>query len=143
MTYEDYVDQLKRHEGFRDFVYKDTVGVLTGGWGHAFLEGSPIPKDAAAALLRHDLRAVERDFYSLGLPLDPLDMVREFVIKNMLFNLGIEKLRGFEKMIAAIRAGDYHEAADEMLDSKWARQVKSRAVELAQMMRTGLYMGEN
>lgn len=139
MTFDDFIAQIKRHEGFRDHVYCDTVGVLTGGWGHAFLEGSRIPLEVAEALLRHDLGAIDRDYTNLNLPIDPKDSVRRYVIKNMLFNIGLGRLLRFKKMLAAIRAGDYKKAADEMMDSKWARQVKGRAVELAEMMRTGEY----
>jgi lysozyme len=91
------------------------------------------------ALLRYDLGGIDRDYTSLNLPIDPRDNVRRFVVKNMLFNIGLGRLLGFKKMLAAVRAGDYDRAAEEMMDSKWARQVKGRAVELAEMMRTGEY----
>ena len=40
-------------------------------------------------------------------------------------------------MWAAIEDEDYHNAAKEMLDSRWANQVKSRATKLAHAMHTG------
>jgi lysozyme len=55
----------------------------------------------------------------------------------MLFNLGYGGVMKFGKFIAALTIGDYDEAADQMLDSLWAKQVKTRAVRLAKMMRTG------
>jgi lysozyme len=134
MDEADFIDQLKRHEGYRGYVYADTEGVLTAGWGHALHVGSTVPRAAAEVFLAEDLATVRRDFLVLNLELDP---VREFVIKNMLFNLGLSRLKGFRKMLAAVRVGDYARAAIEMLDSKWAGQVKVRAVELAEMMRTG------
>ncbi|NNF99491.1 MAG: glycoside hydrolase [Desulfobacteraceae bacterium] len=141
MEYEDFIKQLKRHEGFRNKVYLDTEGIPTGGWGHAFIVGSNIPVEAAEMFLRHDLKSVQDDYESLDLPIDVHDTVREYVIKNMLFNLGIVRLRGFKKMLAAVRSGDYKNAAREMRDSKWARQVKGRAIELSEMMSTGEYDG--
>lgn len=143
MEYDEFVDQLKRHEGFRGEVYMDTEGIPTGGWGHAFIEGSPVPIEIAERFLWHDLYEVSQAYDTLGLSLDPLDTVREYVIKNMLFNLGLSKLRKFKKMLAAIRSGNYRRAADEMLNSKWARQVKTRAVELAEMMKSGEYQGKS
>lgn len=140
MNEEDFIAQLMRHEGYRGQVYSDTEGVLTAGWGHALHVGSTVPRAAAEAFLAEDLAMVRRDFPALGLELDP---VREFVIKNMLFNLGLSKLKGFRKMLAALRVGDYARASKEMLDSKWAGQVKGRAVELAKMMRTGEYRRPN
>lgn len=140
MNEADFIAQLMLHEGYRGQIYADTEGVLTAGWGHALHEGSTVPRAAAEAFLAEDLATVRRNFAALGLELDP---VREFVIKNMLFNLGLAKLKGFRKMLAAVRVGDYARAADEMLDSKWAGQVKGRAVELAKMMRTGEYRRPN
>ena len=55
----------------------------------------------------------------------------------MTFNLGSTRLSLFKKMHAAAAAGNYHVAAAEMLDSKWAGQVKGRADRLAEMMRSG------
>lgn len=143
MNREDFLHQLKRHEGYRDHIYLDTTGVLTGGWGHAFHLGSKLPMDVAELLLWHDLKAVERDFATLQIPLDPLDTVREYVIKNMLYNLGLNRFSKFKRMIAALHRQNYSAAADEMLDSKWAMQVGSRAVELSVMMRTGVYQGQS
>ncbi|MFQ5421037.1 MAG: hypothetical protein ACE5EY_11830, partial [Anaerolineae bacterium] len=56
---------------------------------------------------------------------------------NMAFNLGRTRLARFGKMWAAIHIGDYALAAEEMLDSRWARQVGERAHRLAEMMRDG------
>ena len=52
MLNEEYTkNMIKKHEGFRDYVYKDSVGVLTGGWGHAFHEGSRLSKKIAEILV--------------------------------------------------------------------------------------------
>lgn len=138
MTYDDFVEQLKDHEGYRGYVYFDTEGIPTGGWGHAFLEGSKIPHNVARDLLYHDLVEVTKDYERLNLPIED-GSVREWVVKNMLFNLGLSRFLKFKKMLKAVREGDYERAAVEMLDSRWAKQVKGRAVELADMMRTGIY----
>jgi len=66
------------------------------------------------------------------------DQVRFDTLTNMCFNLGAPRLSGFKKMWEAIEAGDYSTAAEEMLDSKWARQVGPRADRLAQKMETGI-----
>ena len=55
----------------------------------------------------------------------------------MAFNVGLPRLRGFKRMWAALENHDYEEAAKEMIDSKWARQVKTRAYTLARMMESG------
>ena len=66
-----------------------------------------------------------------------LDKIRQKVIIDMAFNLGMNGLISFENMIQALVEKNYDEAADEMLDSLWAEQVGNRADRLAQMMRTG------
>jgi lysozyme len=55
----------------------------------------------------------------------------------MVFNLGMPRFKQFQNMIAAIEAGDWMEASDEMMDSRWAQQVGLRASRLAEMMETG------
>ena len=134
MTYDEMATMIRRHEGYSTKVYLDTVGVPTGGYGHAFLPGSPIPPHIADQFLWLDIKQAMEDYDTLDLHLDE---TRRGVIINMLFNLGKNKFLGFKKLISALKCGDYDKAHDEMLDSKWAAQVKTRAVELANIMQTG------
>ncbi len=87
-------------------------------------------------MLRNDIRDVmeQLEKYEWYTKLDP---IRQKVMIDMAYNLGMTGLLKFRKMIAAIELGDYGAAADQMLDSRWARQVKTRAERLAEMMRTG------
>lgn len=140
MNNADFIKQLQRHEGYRDKVYVDTEGNLTCGWGHCLHVGSSVPEQASFEFFKNDLAIVNRDYRNLGVQLDP---VREYAIKNMLFNLGLSKLLGFKKMLAALKAGDFKKSACEMIDSKWSEQVGGRAVELAQMILTGRYRNES
>jgi lysozyme len=132
---EKLADELKRDEGFRDTVYTCSAGKQTIGYGHN-IEDNPIPERVCEVLLHHDignaLRECERFpwFYVL-------DDVRKRVIVNMIFNIGARGVSNFRKMIAALEAGDYDEAATQMIDSKWYRQVGDRAERLVAMMRDG------
>lgn len=131
---------LKAHEGYRSRVYIDTVGVPTGGYGHAFLTGSALPKRIWDEIFWHDIETAQRDVELLSLD---LDRVRQDVLINMAFNLGLAKLRRFKRMLGAIKAGDWPRAQAEMLDSRWAKQVGDqpgqRAHVLGEMMLTGKY----
>ena len=69
-------------------------------------------------------------------PVDPRDW-GPVVLANMAFNLGVDGLLGFRRMILAVDRGHYDQAAREMLNSKWARQVFNRAIRLAEMMAKG------
>ena len=55
----------------------------------------------------------------------------------MMFNLGMPRLKGFVNMLSALEKGNWLDATDEMLNSKWAKQVGSRSSRLAEMMETG------
>ena len=127
---------VKRHEGLRLKPYKDTVGKLTIGYGRN-LEDVGITLEEAELMLEHDLDRALKDAREVIAGFDELDEVRQAVLVDMAFNLGRAGLAGFRNMRAALALGDFERAADEMLDSLWARQVGRRAQELADMMRSG------
>tara|TARA_R100001460_G_C3417066_1_gene160404 strand:- start:237 stop:416 length:180 start_codon:yes stop_codon:yes gene_type:complete len=56
---------------------------------------------------------------------------------DMAFNMGVPRLCKFKNMWAAIHDGNYEIASLEMMDSRWARQVGSRAVKLSDAMKAG------
>lgn len=144
---ERIVPQLRRHEGEYLRAYLCPAGKVTIGVGHN-LEANPVPglpavvgtsinADQSARLLVADLMAFDRALID-ALPWVPaLDDARYGVLLNMAFNLGVPGLCAFKNTLKAVQAGRWDEAAEGMLASKWARQVKGRAVELAQQMRTG------
>lgn len=134
MTLDEAAQLIKKHEGFSDKVYIDTVGVPTAGYGHAFLKGSPISCYVAEALFRADFRETIENYSYLGFELDG---VRRAVILNMLFNLGLPKFMGFKNMIASLKIGKYKDASLHLLDSVYAKQVKGRANELSEMLEHG------
>ena len=126
--------ELIRDEGLRLRLYKDTVGKITIGIGRN-LDDVGISKDEAYLMLDNDIQRTS-DSLDKNLPWwKTLDEVRQRVILNMAYNLGINSLLGFKNTLAAIQAGRYNDAADGMLASKWATQVGARATRLADMMR--------
>lgn len=131
MTEDEIKDMIKAHEGFRAYVYYDSRGFPTGGYGHCFLNRSPISHDVADLLFKEDYAEAVKGYNKLELNLDP---IRRGILIDMIFNLGLSGLRGFTKMLKALRAGDYNKASMEMLDSEWAKQTKYRAKKLAEMM---------
>jgi lysozyme len=95
-----------------------------------------ITKDEALFLLREDIADAEKDLQHFDW-FPRLDPVRRKVVIDMRYNLGPTRFRQFKRMIAALAAGDYKQAADEMVDSAWYHQVGTRARRLVEMMRTG------
>ncbi|MEW6505533.1 MAG: glycoside hydrolase family protein [Chloroflexota bacterium] len=117
-------------------MYYDSLGYLTGGYGHCFQLGGRLPDDIWYQIFRYDLMQAEAIVERLGIPDHILGQNRRGVLIDMAFNLG-EGLFKFRRMIDALRRGDYEGAAQHMLDSQWAKQVGARARELAGLMRAG------
>lgn len=135
---ETLQDMLIRHEGEVLHAYEDSEGFLTIGVGRLIdpRRGGGISKEESRFLLANDVkRAVS--YANLYDWFGTLNSVRQQVIIDMLFNLGLQKFREFRKMLEALQNQDYEEASRQMLDSKWATQVKSRADELAKLMHDG------
>lgn len=129
--------ELTRDEGVRLKPYRDTVGKLTIGIGRN-LDDVGISAEEAHYLLGNDVERSARaldDFLPFWRNLGP---VRQRVLVNMAFNMGIRRLLTFKFTLLMIEKGEYEKAAEGMLSSLWARQVGPRAQRLAEMMRTGL-----
>jgi len=136
----ELIAQLKIDEGCRLKAYKDTVGVWTIGYGHTGPEvqkGLVWTQEKAEAVLIADVRKHNAELLRRAPWISGLDPVRQRVLFNMAFNLGINGLLGFKNTLAYVQAGKYDFAADGMLKSKWAGQVGDRAVRLAKLMRGG------
>lgn len=134
MNTEDLKADLIRDEGRKLKPYRDTVGKLTIGVGRN-LDDVGINSDEANYLLNND---IARTCAALDAALPwwrNLSDTRQQVIANMAFNMGIATLLQFKNTLAAVQAGRYEDAAEEMLASKWAGQVGGRAKRLANMMR--------
>ena len=130
-------NMLRQHEGIRLKPYVDTVGKTTIGVGRN-LDDIGISNDEAMMLLESDVLTVLADLDRVFPWWRTLSDVRQLVLANMCFNMGITRLSLFKKFLAALQAGEYDLAAAEMLSSKWAGQVGLRAQTLAGIMSTNL-----
>lgn len=129
-------DFLKRHEGFRQFPYKDTVGKLSIGYG-LNLDDVGIDEEEAELLLHRRVISCERTIRRLEpVTFGMLSATRQAVLIDMSYQLGINGLLKFVKMWEALARSDYREAAIQMLKSKWAEQTPARAEHLAKVMET-------
>lgn len=126
---------IEMHEGVRLKPYRCTAGRLTIGVGRN-LDDVGISEGEAHMLLANDIAKVQRQLMTLDW-FNTLDEVRQAVLIDMAFNLGFAGLMTFKSMLGAVRVGDWKEAARQMVKSKWADQVGSRALRLAQMMVSG------
>lgn len=133
--------QLMRHEGVVPHAYQDHLGYWTIGAGRLIdaRKGGGLSKAEIDLLLDNDIEKHRKELFARAPWISELDQVRGEALINMAFNLGVTGLLEFKKTLAAVRRGDYQEAAAMMLQSTWARQVGKRAVELSEQMRTGQY----
>tara|TARA_B110000093_G_C12959191_1_gene406369 strand:- start:524 stop:943 length:420 start_codon:yes stop_codon:yes gene_type:complete len=129
------LDMLKIHEGYEQYPYKCSMGVVTIGYGRN-LESRGLTEEEAAYLLQCDVKLAEGELLDQYDYYWNLSGERKAVLIDMMVNLGSTRLRKFKKMHLALELRDYSLAAVEMLDSRWARQVGQRSKTLAQIMIT-------
>lgn len=146
------IERVKKHEGFRDKPYKDTVGKVTIGYGRN-IEDNPFSveelcalfkgvewhskKDAedwAEILMRSDLENVESELNASLAMWPQCTKEQQTVLIDLGFNIGVPSLLSFKNMLSAIDNEDPVTAAYELLNSKYARQVKTRAVDNARIL---------
>ena len=148
----NWEQRLEFHEGFRDKPYYCSEGKLTIGIGHntearPFTEEEKkaigdwkkgITKNMAYMILRNDMEICLKDLRKLGFWYY-LDNERRYALLDMCFQLGINGLLKFKKMLEAIRVKDYSEASRQCLDSNYHRQTPKRCERIAKLIRTGVW----
>ena len=125
---------LELDEGLRLHPYEDTVGKLTIGIGRN-LDDVGISEEEARHMLGNDIKWVVEELDRTMPWWRTMPEPAQRALANMAFNLGLTRLRRFKNMLTALQAGDYRKAADEALDSLWAKQVKGRADRIAALYR--------
>ena len=142
------IDKLKKEieadEGVKHIIYLDHLGYPTVGCGHLIQPddeeygkevGSTITEARCSALFASDIDGVLADCGRLYATFSDLPEEVKLIIANMMFNMGLTRLTKFKKMKAAVEKGDFEEAANQMHDSKWRKQVPNRAERLINRMR--------
>lgn len=132
-AYRNLTERVKKHEGFMERPYFDSLGIGTIGYGFTYLK-----KEECDKILDNRLKEccglVEGYLANEGISLDDF---RVGILVEMTFQLGFKGVLGFKKMWRAIRDMDYERAAAEMKDSRWFRQTPVRAGNLADKMARG------
>lgn len=130
------IEQLKRHEGVKHFPYLDTAQKWTIGAGRNLTDRG-ITIGTINQMLLEDISLVTTELDKAYPEWCELSENRQLVLANMTFNLGMPRYLTFERFWAALRQNQWELASTEMLNSRWARQVGDRAIELSEMMRNG------
>ena len=131
---QDLLESIKKHEGFVEHVYDDSLGIPTIGYGFA-IKDLVLDEDIAEEILIRKLERLKRNANSRFRWLEDMPVVVQEVILNMCYQLGVTGVSKFRRAISALQEGDWDEAANEMLDSLWARQTPNRAKELSNIVR--------
>lgn len=128
-------DEGEVRENGRHVVYKDHLGNDTVGCGRLVSRG--FSQDEVDLMLQNDIRDSMKDL-DRNIPWwRSLPEPKMRALTNMVHNLGINRFLGFKRMLAAMEAGDFNEAASQALDSKWSNQVGERAKRIAALIRGG------
>ena len=144
MNVEKLREQLKIDEGCVYEIYNDHLGYPTFGIGHLVRESDPengsplgteISEDRVNEAFDADVEIVLSDCNTLYPDFEDLPEEAQQIIANMMFNLGRPRLSKFVGMKRGVDAKDWNAAADEMVDSRWYRQVGARAERLVNRMR--------
>lgn len=135
--------EISVDEGKVDTIYLCTENHPTFGIGHLITNNDPEYKEAIGTKVSEtrireafesDINTVLRDCEILYSDFYELPEVAQHIIANMCFQLGRPRLSKFKMMKAAVDARDFKEAANQMLDSRWAKQTPNRAERLANRM---------
>ena len=135
------LESVKKHEGYRNKVYLDTLGKRTVGVGHLCVEDfweddKEYDEKFLMTILEHDLETAikgAKDLMAQNGCMD-IDEIAEEIIIEMIFQLGKTGVSKFKNMWKALSGLDYSTAASEMLDSRWAKQTPNRAQAMSAQM---------
>ena len=143
MTNNKLLESVKKHEGYRNKVYLDTLGKRTVGVGHLCVEDfweddKEYEEKFLMTILEHDLQTAVKSAKELMQQHGCMDMdeVAEEIIIEMIFQLGKTGVSKFKNMWKALSEFNYVGASYEMLDSKWAKQTTNRANGMADTMKS-------
>ena len=138
-------EELERDEGVKYEVYNDHLGFPTFGIGHLIIDSDPeygavigteVRDYRVKEAFEEDVQNVLTDCEKLYVQWEHLPEEVQLIIANMMFNMGRTRLSKFKGMKAGVDSRDWNKAADEMVDSRWYKQVTNRADRLVERMRS-------
>ena len=142
MNMERLMESVKKHEGYRNKVYLDTLGKRTVGVGHLCVEDfweddKEYEEKFLMTILEHDLQTAIKGAKELmeDHGCADIDEQAEEILIEMVFQLGKNGVSKFKNMWKALAEKNYIGASYEMLDSRWAKQTPNRAKAMAKTMK--------
>ena len=140
-TYNELKQEIKSHEGYRDHIYKDSLGIPTIFWGHLvldtddYVEGVNYSIEDAEKCFDKDFNIALQGAEKLIGDI-PVNHIQKCVIIECVYQLGGPRFSKFKKFWQAMRDGNMEKAADEMIDSRWHKQTPGRCEKAAAKIRS-------
>ena len=139
MNMDRLLESVKKHEGYRNKVYLDTLGKRTVGVGHLCVEefwedDKEYEEKFLMDILEADLKNAINGAERLCSNCPDIDDLAKEIIVEMVFQLGYNGTSKFKKTLKHINNGEYNLASSEMLNSNWAKQTTKRAKSLSEIM---------
>ncbi|MFW5606137.1 MAG: glycoside hydrolase family protein [Campylobacter hyointestinalis] len=140
------IDSIKSNEGFRDHIYKDTLGFDTIGYGFKVsslskdeleLNGGiiePMSKEAADKILKKKLAKLTSKVYDAIPWINNSPKEVQEVVIEMAYQMGVGGVLKFKNTLNFIKENDYKNASSNMMKSLWAKQTPNRAKKLANII---------
>ena len=142
MNMDRLLESVKKHEGYRNKVYLDTLGKRTVGVGHLCVEDfweddKEYDEKFLMTILEHDLQTAIKGAKELmeDHGCADIDEQAEEILIEMVFQLGKNGVSKFKNMWKALAEKNYIGASYEMLDSRWSKQTPNRAKAMAKTMK--------
>ena len=143
-TMLELVEEIKKDEGAvveneRHVAYADSEGYWTIGIGRLIdskLPGAGLRDNEVEQMLQNDLAECVSDLEKTFPWFNDLPALPKKALCNMRFNVGMPRLKKFEKMLNALETGQFEWAAEECLDSRWSKQVGARSERIAELYRS-------
>ena len=117
---------IRVNEACRLVPYQCTAGKITIGWGRN-LSDNGISEWEAGMLFQADYSNAMADCIAIWPEFPTFPDDAQIALLDMAYNLGHTRLRRFRKLIRAVKRGKWHEAAQEIENSKYFEQVTERA----------------
>ena len=130
---KNLIENIKESEGFVEYVYNDSLGIPTIGYGFAIKDLILDEDIAEQILLRKVKKLIDRVDKKFDWFVTADDSVKEVVVE-MCYQLGLAGFSKFKMTISYLEKENYIEASKEMLDSKWAKQTPNRAKKLSKIV---------
>ena len=135
MSYQNLKKRIKKNEGFSLKPYKDQLGFFTIGFGHLILSNEKyllekkINKIELEKIFIKDFNRAQKNFNIFLKPFSSNTRDSELLIE-MVFQMGIERVLKFKKLLHKMHKGNKHLVCFEMMNSLWYKQTPNRVKKL-------------